>query len=118
MKRDMDLVRLILMQMEDDEAPADMSTYSEDQILYHCGLVIQAGLVEGKVVEDNQGNIRGAAMQRLTWAGHDFLDAARNDAIWKKAREKIVSIGGAWTIEILKALLLHETKVSLGIASQ
>jgi len=104
------------MQVEEGEAPEGMSKYTEEQVLYHCGLVIEAGLVDGKVIRGNQGQIVGAVMQQLTWAGHDFLDAARNENIWKRAQEKIASIGGAWTVEILKALLLREAKNALGIS--
>ena len=117
MKRDMDLVRLVLIQVEEGEAPEEMSRYSEEQILYHCGLTIEAGLVEGEVVHGHNGQIVGAAMIKLTWAGHDFLDAARSESIWSKAKEKILSAGGGWTLELLKALLLQEAKQSLGLST-
>lgn len=41
----------------------------------------------------------------LTWQGHEFLDMARNDTIWKKAFDIIKDKGGNVTLEILKVLL-------------
>ena len=116
MKRDMDLIRLVLLQVEEGKAPAAMSSYSEEQIVYHSGLVIEAGLVDGRVVPGSGGQIRGAVLLKLTWAGHDFLDTARSENIWGKAKGKILSVGGAWTLEILKAVLLQEVKTSLNIS--
>lgn len=44
MRRDMDLVRLLLLQVEGEEAP-DLSAYTNEQQIYHKALLIDAGLV-------------------------------------------------------------------------
>ncbi|MDT8068500.1 MAG: DUF2513 domain-containing protein [Terriglobia bacterium] len=43
--------------------------------------------------------------QRLTYSGHEFLDAARADTIWMKAKDKVLSTTGTLTLEALKVAL-------------
>ena len=52
---------------------------------------------------------------RLTWAGHEFLDAASNDTVWKKAGEKIKQFGVQVTVSVLEELLKKLLKDSLGL---
>ena len=40
---------------------------------------------------------------RLTWAGHDYLDAVRDPEIWKQTRAGAEKVGG-FTIDLLKEL--------------
>lgn len=47
--------------------------------------------------------------------GNGFLDAARNDTIWKKASEKIRQSGVYVTISLLEELLKKLLKESLGL---
>ncbi|MGO8839441.1 MAG: DUF2513 domain-containing protein [Limisphaerales bacterium] len=47
---------------------------------------------------------------RLTWAGHDFLDAARNDTIWNKAKDEFLKPGISWTFSILFEWLKQEAR--------
>jgi hypothetical protein len=84
MKRDMSLIRLLLLRLERDEE-VELSAYSEDQVIYHSALAVEAGLLDGAIRTDQQGYPNGVASIRLTWKGHDFLDAARNESVWKKA---------------------------------
>jgi len=51
----------------------------------------------------------------LTWQGHEFLDAARNEIIWNKAKSKVLEVSGGWSLELLKTYLLFEAKQRLGI---
>jgi len=53
---------------------------------------------------------------RLTWAGHEFLDAARNETVWKKASERIKKSGVDVTISLLKDILNQLLKQSLGLS--
>ena len=49
----------------------------------------------------------------MTWAGHEFLDAARNNAIWHKATERIKKSGVDVTLSLLQELLKQLLKQSL-----
>jgi SOS-response transcriptional repressor LexA len=82
MKRDMDLIRTILLQIE--EAPPNVNRIklkldgpSQDEVTEHLRLLIESGLIEAIPFQSN-GKERFLP-KRLTWKGHEFLDAARND---------------------------------------
>ena len=104
MKRDMDLIRALLLKVE--EAPygalwsGEMPGYTHQQVLYHVELANDAGLIEASLL-----NPDGFLVRRLTYAGHEFLDAARSDKIWNKAKETVMNNAGTLTLEALKTAL-------------
>jgi len=104
MKLDMELVRAVLLKVEEipfDGASHDISVdgRSPDEIAYHVMLLHEAGLIEAIDL--------GVCWKpvRLTFSGHEFLDAARNDSIWEKARTAVVESTGVLTIEGLRIAL-------------
>jgi hypothetical protein len=115
MRRDMNLIRLLLLEYEDEEPKPDLSAYTEAELVEHSALVIEAGLVHGQVLKSSDGNPRGTAVLRLTWAGHEFLAAARNETIWKKAVEQITRAGVSVTVSVLQELLKQYLRQELGI---
>jgi len=115
MKRDMNLIRALLLEIEGENPKPDLSAYSEEQRVYHCALLIEAGLVHGSVLENQSGCPVGVVTMRLTWAGHEFLDAARNETIWKKAIERLKNVGGNVTLSVLEKLLEKLLKEPLGL---
>jgi hypothetical protein len=46
----------------------------------------------------------------LTWEGHEFLDAARDDTRWSKAKKLVQEKGGSLMFEALKAVLVQTLK--------
>jgi len=111
----MNLIRLLLLEVEGEEPRPDLSVYTEDQRVYHSALLIEAGLVHGIINTDHMDQPAATVIMRLTWAGHEFLDAARNDTIWKKASEQIKKSGVDVTITLLKDILNQFLKQSLGL---
>lgn len=114
MKRDMELIRGLLLQVEGEEEP-DLSKWTEEQQVYHMALLIEADLVHGATAEGSMGETVAAHAIRLTWDGHEFLEAARDDTVWKKAREQIAKAGGHVTLPILTALLTQFLKQQIGM---
>jgi hypothetical protein len=45
------------------------------------------------------------SIERLTYAGHEFLDSAREDKLWNKAKETVLRNAGTLTVESLKIAL-------------
>ena len=123
MKRDMDLVRRILLAIEAE--PADPDAESEDpatgidadefRVSEHVRLVIEAGLVEGHVLSSIGGEAAPSHLQRLTWAGHDYLDAVRSDSVWRKVKESAAKHGLELTLDLAKALAIHYARDLLGL---
>lgn len=123
MKRDMELVRQILIAQEDDNLEQwcdDMGHKYADRefekiLLHHVELLVEAGFLEAVLTKNHRGEVSGASIQKLTWEGHDFLDAARNEKVWKKAMNKIATSGGAVTFALTKELLKKYATEALGL---
>ena len=101
MKRDMDLVRKILLHVEENEdghISLDIPDHSRDEIYRHVELMKDKDLVEAVIVPAGDGaghEILACEVMRLTWAGHDFLDAARSDTVWEQAKKLCLDKTGA-----------------------
>lgn len=115
MRRDMELIRLLLLRAEGQE-PIELSKYSEAQRIYHSAQLIDANLLRGVVRRDAEGNATGAVTVDLTWAGHDFLAAARSQNVWSKAMQKLKSTGIDIPLSLLKELLVQYSKQTLGLS--
>ncbi|WLH18794.1 DUF2513 domain-containing protein [Pseudomonas simiae] len=110
MRRDMDLLRLLLLKLEvlhEDAHSICVYQYDElmvegftpDQVAYHLDLATEAGLVD----QGGNGVMNGFMFRRLTWEGHDFVDAVRDNDIWKKTRQGASAAGG-FSVDLLKDL--------------
>ena len=53
---------------------------------------------------------REAKVIGLTWKGHEFVDAARNETRWKKAMGIVRDKGGSITLDVLKEPLISMIK--------
>lgn len=121
-QRDMDLVRELLLRIEQDKSldgtrwigftPAElgMEQRSVEEIAYHLDLLIDAGLVEGK-------SYGGAipAIARLTWDGHEFLDNIKNTDVWSKTKQRVGDLANV-SLKVIAAIAEAEIKKRLGLS--
>jgi hypothetical protein len=106
MKRDMDLIRLLLNRLEEDQ-DLEVPGYDQKQILYHLQLMNDAGFVIADFLPGQDGEPVGVRVERLTNVGHDFIDSARNETVWAKFKDKSKKSGGMAldvAMEVLKGL--------------
>lgn len=110
MKRDLDLIRNIMIYLEGNLQPgkeinaADLPFYNQNddedyQVMSeHIKLIIENGYIE--VIKTP---IRGFSLfhiTRITTQGHDFLDALRNEKVWNQVKEKTILASG-FTLSLL-----------------
>ena len=118
MKRDMDLIRAMLLAIEADPhgfAPKiEIHGYTQEEIGYHAVLLGEAGLAKVYDMTMEESKTPEAIIERLTWAGHEFLDSARDNTRWNQAKDKISKISGA-SMQIWIALLIELAKRNLGL---
>ena len=135
MKRDLDLCREILQGLEDHperlhtDRP-DISGRRPVEVWYHLELLCEAGLVwsEFKEIQSRPMDFELAKRTsdyitrqqnrdsyRLTWAGHEFLDAARDNTRWSAAKRKVMDTTGGLAFEFLKAVLMQKGRELLGL---
>lgn len=112
MRRDMDLIRELMLKLE--ELPFSLGSvhtltpgeevmifdgYSSDEIRYHLDLLIEAGFLVTA-----GGNMDGDTyLERLSIAGHDFVDSVRSPEVWAKTKKGAEAAGG-FTVDLLKDL--------------
>ncbi len=107
MKRDIDLIRQLLFDLERQGAdcPPDAiangdGQQSEERIRYHLRLLIDAGLAK----ETNRTS-GGQPCLRLTCAGHELLDLCRSETRWREAKWVVGEQTGGLSLSVLRALL-------------
>ena len=110
MKRDWDTIRDILTRLEDlpdtdqilrlSDFPADRAV----EISYHMELLIEAGLVEGDMSHTLGAGAAHFMARRLTWSGHEFLDAVQSDTVWNKTKRTFATNGVAMTFDLVKSV--------------
>ena len=47
---------------------------------------------------------------RMTYIGHEYLNAVRNESVWKSTKEVIANEGGSMALELVKALAMGFAK--------
>ena len=121
MQRDMDLIRDLLMRIEDLDHPRAMvdelvrEGEDRDRVVYHMELLHEAGLFNGRLLESGSHGVLDIVVNRLTWQGHEFLDAARNEPVWREAKalmkDKLVSL----PFEIVAQLVVQILRGQMGL---
>ena len=123
MKRDMDLIRNILLRIEERSDVPPKKLYIDDfadlhndmfVISLHIDLMCDAGLVEIFDVNIEHDGLKDFAVSRLTLAGYEYLDAIRNRKVWGNVKKKIEFLGGAG-LDIIKQVALKELARELGL---
>ena len=104
MKRDMDLIRLILLEIESSECEIiedfQLEGYDIVSVKYNGELLFQAGLIT-KFYEDAIGELVAGS---LTWDGCDFLDKIRDNSVWKKTKDVIKDQGLPLIVDTIKTI--------------
>ncbi len=123
MKRDMDLIRAILLRLEETELePGSLYGFSNWdgepfiegwsplEIAYNYDQMLKGGLL----VDDGRarGQVGQLTYSGMEWAGHDFLDAVRSPEVWRKTKglgEKV----GSLTFDLLKQVAVDFAKSTI-----
>ncbi len=109
MKRDIELIKLILEHFENKadwkvEKDLEINGYERQLVSYHVDIMYEAGLINGEVLSSINGRIYDVLPFRLTWAGHEFLDNIRDKSRWNKIKEILKDKGGSFSFELIKTL--------------
>lgn len=112
MKRDWDLIKDILEQVEANTLSDYIrqnkyldSVENPDDFLGHIEILIEAGIIKNCRVERSDSgkfeywDFRGAY---ITMQGHDLLDAIRNKRLWNRIRKKALKAGISLSWEFIR----------------
>lgn len=117
MQRDFDLIRDILIEIENgkkfyeirSDSTSDalglggddltgMTDEEADKWNHNLGLIQKHGLVE---LQQSNGGVW--LVEGMTWKGHDFLDSVRDPEIWLQTKEGVKQ-AGSFSFEIVVAI--------------
>ncbi|BBO32177.1 DUF2513 domain-containing protein [Lacipirellula parvula] len=109
MKRDLDLARQLLLEIENRGADCSVSVLrsgpnheAEERIRYHLRLLIDAGLL--KEVDRTAG---GVPCVRLTDAGHETIELTRSESRWRDAKFACQERTGGLSMGVIRDILAH-----------
>lgn len=118
MKRNWDTIREILAKLEDlpnTDATLRLSNFPEDRAFeysYHVELLIEAGLIDGHMSRALGGGPTEFFAKRLTWRGHELIDAIRSDTVWNKTKSIFSTKGVEMTFDLVKSIA---SEISVGL---
>ncbi|QGN00032.1 DUF2513 domain-containing protein [Methylocystis parvus] len=114
MKRDMDLIRELLLKLEGANVPPGVTAvispydarlavngFDGEEIGHHLRMLVSAGFIE----TGNQPFAADGALifRQIAWEGRDFLDSVRDPEVWGKTKKGALAAGG-FTFDLLKDL--------------
>lgn len=124
MKLDKDLVREILLAVEDSSHSPDetitlsLDSHTPQEISYHVMLMHEAGLLVGRDASVLADVFPVWHPKRLTYQGHEFLDTVRDGEVWRRTKagaEKAGVAGLSMLLELGKAIGKQVLNERLGI---
>lgn len=109
MKRDMDLVRKILLQIEEEHVSTaifnlKIEGYDLPTVAYHCKIMNEAGLLSHYSAKYGSDTIYAFQVGGLTWEGNDYLDKVRDNSVWKKTKDAITDKGLPLIFDTIKTV--------------
>lgn len=123
MTLELDVVRQILLRIEDDPQMDGNTEFAYDsaeelgivgttteQVAYHLALLIEAGYVDGAASSATPLPV----IRRLTWKGHEFLGTIRSEDVWTKTKTRLSGLGRI-ALPIVAAIAEAELKQKLGL---
>jgi hypothetical protein len=123
MKRDMDLVRDLMLGIEERNKPRladllrdDKSAEREAIVAHHIRILVDAGYLWGIDAQTMSGD--DWLHLELTWNGHELLDTIRDQQVWSETKTRVKQLGNASLeviVEIAKAYIKKKAKDVLGI---
>lgn len=115
MKRDLDLIRTILLRLEASEEreidPTPPEGCGRERFEYHLEILVDAGYIEvGNLVETYEG--KSYLKCRLTWDGQDYLNAVRDSSVWNKVKEEAARLEGV-PVAVIKDMAVAAVRTAL-----
>lgn len=109
MKRDMDLVRLILLKIEDEYHDTyiyglTVEGYDLPTVAYHCDILHDAGYISYYEPFHADDELQEFKVGALTWAGNEYLEKIRDNSRWGKIKRSLIDKGLPFTIDMVKMI--------------
>jgi hypothetical protein len=113
MQRDMDVIRRVLFAVEaapagarlqNDAITGALAGVDPAVAIEHVRLLADGGFLDAKVVGIVGRPVPQVIVSGLTWAGHEFVNTIRNDAVWQQTKQTLGGKGLDLTFELVKSV--------------
>ena len=109
MKRDWNIIRAILLKLEESETPntvlnaKNLPPFDEQAVAYNIRLLAKSGHITANISESHSGDgkINLALARNLSSTGHELLDTIRSDTVWGKIQDKVKKDGLEMTVDVV-----------------
>lgn len=121
MERDLDLIRKMLLAAEAAGTPLDVMALGLEEtdfqvLAYHAEILVEARLLKAQITWVDSSILPiSVVVERLTWEGHDYLDAVRSDTVWARTRTLVREKVGTAALEVVKQVAVQVAKNQLGL---
>ncbi len=119
MKRDLDLVRQLMLQIEALPAAPPvqyrMSEIEDPVLLAHLEMLIEAGLVNGRISRSQGARGDVISVSGLTWQGHEWVEMVRGQSLWNEVKSAVLDGGGVLTFELARAMATKLLRARLAL---
>ncbi|WP_353106222.1 DUF2513 domain-containing protein [Acetoanaerobium noterae] len=121
MKRNLDLIRHILLTIEESEKPRltgidfENENFDSKQISYHIQLLIDSSYIEASSFSSIGQGFPDFIVRRITNQGHDFIDSIRDNNVFVETKNNLLKVGGSASFEIVKSVATKVLEHYLGI---
>ena len=110
MERNWEIIREILIRLEamaSEKVCLQLKDFPKEKAYeysYNVELIAEAGLIYCQMSKELSRDATDFLAYRLTWEGHEFLDAIRSDNVWSKAKTSFVNGGLSMTFDLVKSV--------------
>ncbi|KAE9633744.1 DUF2513 domain-containing protein [Defluviitalea raffinosedens] len=121
MKRNFDLIRHILLKIEESDSERmtidDFVTdeYSPKEISFHIRLLLDVNYIEATSIRTLGSPFEEFIVQRITMFGYEYLDSVRDPKIWTETKAKLQKATSSVSLEIVKSVATKIISGMLGI---
>lgn len=121
MKRNLDLIRDILLKCEAD-TPGHLSCedfmdgrYSFREVSHHISLLMDVDYIDAESIPMMGQECDDYLVYRLTMFGYDYLDSIRDSSIWNKTKERLGKYLTSASLPVICEVASAVLKSQLGI---
>lgn len=111
MKRDIDLIRNMLLHIESSDRPRELLNkdflhlHPDIEIInYHLYLLVDANYICARDIWAYGQDYHDYVVKYLTNSGCDYLDSIRNDSIWESTKTTLSKIGDAAALDVIQTI--------------
>lgn len=115
MKRDMAIIREILLLCEQAHLGFDLSSVctsqdERDLYAYHARLLDDGGYIIANVKCTASGHAITVYIERMTWAGTELLESLRNESVFKETMHRLAQSAGAFSVSLIQSIAAEELR--------